>query len=184
MVGCGYVGLEVAKLRIAQGDTVWCLSRSPRVYEGLVSVQGDVTQKERLGSMPEGLDAVVYSVSASGFTDEHYRAAYVDGVRNVLETLRARGEANCRFLFVSTTSVYGQTDGSIVNEESPTEPLIFAGRRMLEAERRVQDSELEHVILRLGGIYGPGRERTVRSVLDGTAAVSYTHLTLPTICSV
>jgi len=173
VIGCGYVGLELAKQRIKIGDTVFGLNRSERSHEGLLSIQGDVTRPNSLDELPEGLDAVVYSVSSSGFTDDHYRAAYVDGVRNVLQSLSSRGETGCRFLFVSTTSVYGQEDGSVVDEDSPTTPLIFAGQRMLEAERLVQESNFERVILRLGGIFGPGRERTVRSVLEGNA-VCYT----------
>src|SRR5256886_16983899 len=81
------------------------------------------------------------------------RAVYVDGLRNVLSRLRAPR----RFLYVSSTSVYGQRDGEEVDETSATEPVEESGRVVLEAESVLRSVCPEAVVLRFAGIYGPGR---------------------------
>jgi nucleoside-diphosphate-sugar epimerase len=75
-------------------------------------------------------------------------------------------------LFVSSTSVYGQQDGSWVDEDSPTEPASFSGKRLLEAEALIRASGFPHCILRFSGIYGPGRTRLIEQVRQGRAVLS------------
>jgi nucleoside-diphosphate-sugar epimerase len=169
IVGCGYVGTALAELRVALEDEVWGLKRTAVESSSNRLVQADITAPETLAGLPADLDVVVFSASSGGFDDASYEQVYVRGVRNVIRALHDQRQRPRRFLFVSTTSVYGQTDGSIVNEDSPATPQIFAGTRMLEAEKQVLDSGFEPTILRLGGIYGPGRDRLIRSVREGSA---------------
>ena len=105
--------------------------------------------------------------AADGRTESAYRAAYVEGLQNVLAALPR--DALQRALFTSSTAVYGQSDGETVDEASPTEPASFSGRILLEAESLLRaQMGGRGVTLRLAGIYGPTRTRLARSVLvDG-----------------
>ena len=74
-----------------------------------------------------------------------------------------------RFVFVSSTGVYAQDNGAWIDEDSPAEAAHFTGGRLLEGEALVQSSGVPSVVVRLGGIYGPGRTRLIDGVRDGTA---------------
>jgi nucleoside-diphosphate-sugar epimerase len=61
--------------------------------------------------------------------------------------------------FISSTRVYGRQSDGWLDENSPALPADFGGRRLLEAERLLQDEEVASTVMRLSGIYGPGRTR-------------------------
>ena len=88
LVGCGYVGNEVAKRLQDRGDEVWILNRRG-VPEGerIHSLRGDVSALESIPNLPLDLHAVSYIVSASGHNEEAYFQAYVQGVQNVVAVL-------------------------------------------------------------------------------------------------
>jgi nucleoside-diphosphate-sugar epimerase len=117
------------------------------------------------------VSVLVYAAAADGFTDDAYRAAYVVGLRNVLEALRAACAPLERVLFTSSTAVYAQGDGGFVDETSATEPAGFSGKRLLEAEALLLGSGVTASVLRLAGIYGPGRTRLIDEVRSGRATV-------------
>jgi len=168
IAGCGYVGSALAERLVAEGHTVFGLRRRPEgLPVGVRPVAVDLCDGEALAAaLPDDLDAVVYAVSADGRDAGAYRRAYVEGLARLLERLPRPGP---RVLFTGSTSVYGQDDGSWVDESSPTEPPTETGRILLEAEGLLAASGREASVLRLGGIYGPGRTRLVESVRDGTA---------------
>jgi nucleoside-diphosphate-sugar epimerase len=114
---------------------------------------------------------VVYAASPSGRTEEAYEAAYLRGLENVLGVLERRGAPLSRVLLTSSTAVYGQDDGSWVDEGSPTEPTRFTGRILLRAEDAVRGRTYEGAALRLAGIYGPGRTWLIRRVQSGEARI-------------
>lgn len=170
VAGCGYVGNRLAGLLAEEGREVWGLRRSPgSVASGVRAVAGDVSRPSSLDGLPGAVDAVVYAVSADTSTEEAYRAAYVEGPANLLDALEEIGDRPRRVLFVSSTAVYGQQDGSWVDETSATEPSGFRGRVLLEAEESLRGRDGPVVVVRLGGIYGPGRTRLVDRVRDGEA---------------
>lgn len=175
IVGCGALGSDVARRLVARGDEVFGLRRGEReLPRGVVPLTGDVTRPASL-ALPANLDDVVYAISASERTDDGYRTAYADGIANVIGALEPSGSAAARLLFVSSTGVYGQTDGEWVDEESETEPAYFTGKRMLEAEAHVLANGRGSCCLRLGGIYGAERHALVRSVLEGRATYAAAH---------
>jgi nucleoside-diphosphate-sugar epimerase len=95
------------------------------------------------------------------------RAVYVEGLGHVLDTL-----PECdRFIYVSSTGVYGQTDGGFVDERSPTEPLEESGKVVLEAERLLRSRRPDAIILRFAGLYGPGRLLRKQPILNGEPLV-------------
>jgi nucleoside-diphosphate-sugar epimerase len=170
VAGCGYVGSALAASLAADGHHVWGLRRNPdRLPPGVQPLAADLSDPATLADLPPRLDHVVCTTAPDGATDEAYRAAYVDGLRNLLDALEAQGQRPRRVLLTSTTGVYGQTDGSHVDEDSPTEPTNFRGLRPLEGERLLLAGLFPATVLRLGGIYGPGRTRLIDQVRSGAA---------------
>jgi nucleoside-diphosphate-sugar epimerase len=170
VAGCGYVGSQAAGRLVARGCEVFGLRRRPRgLPDGVVSLAADLADPDSLADLPPGLDLVLYAASAGGGDEAAYQEAYVDGPRNLLEALERCGQAPRRVLFTSSTSVYAQTGGAWVDEDSPTEPPHPTGRLLLAGERVFRDGPFQAILLRLGGIYGPGRTRLAESVLEGSA---------------
>lgn len=169
IAGCGYVGSALARELIARGDRVTCLRRSDApVPSGTEFLQADLRDPGTLSGRLSGpWDAVVYSAAAGGSTDPEYEAAYVRGIRNLLGEFESASVSVGRLLFTSSTGVYAQDDGSWVDEDSPTLPRSFTGIRLLEGESVVRQAPVPAVILRLGGIYGPGRDRLIRLARSG-----------------
>lgn len=168
IAGCGYVGRALGVRLAAAGAEVWGLKRTPpatETLEGIRPIAADLADPATLRDLPGDLDAAVYAASAGGSTPEAYEAAYLRGLENLLAPIAPR-----RLIFVSSTAVYGDRQGAWTDEETPTEPDHFSGRILLEAERLALRSPGEAVVLRLGGIYGPGRDRLVREVAEGRAA--------------
>src|SRR5262249_13564785 len=170
IAGCGYIGTALGACLAADGYTVWGLRRQvSELPPGLHPVQADLTLPESLRALPHGIDIVFYTAAAHGRTDAAYRAAYVDGVRHLLEALQQQHQRPRRLFFTSSTGVYAQCHGEWVDESWPAEPTHFSGIRLLESEGLLQESPFPTTVVRLAGIYGPGRSRLIDSVRQGTA---------------
>jgi nucleoside-diphosphate-sugar epimerase len=171
ILGCGYLGRRVANLWLARRHRIFALTRGPENAEvlrtsGVEPVLGDVTQSEALNSLPQA-DTVLYAIGLDRTSGASMRSVFVDGLANVLDHLpRPR-----RFIYVSSCSVYGQSDGGWVDENSPTEPQEESGRIVLEAERLLHARLPEAIVLRLGGIYGPGRLLRRKTIETGEPIV-------------
>jgi nucleoside-diphosphate-sugar epimerase len=174
IVGCGYVGKQVARLLHDRGDCVYVTTRSPvRASEWLACgwqpVVADVTQPDSLAALPT-VDLVIHSVGYDRHAGIPKRDVYVDGLKNVLTALDGRFE---RFVFTSSTSVYGQSAGETVDENSPAVPDADGGRICLEAEQVIGQwsstatKRVNFMIVRFAGLYGPGR---LRARMEGLRA--------------
>ena len=131
IAGCGYVGSALAARLAADGDEVWGMRRTPAgLPAGVRPLAADLRDPATLAGLPEGLTTVFYTAAADGGSEDDYRAVYVDGPRNLLAALAAQGQRPRRVIFTSSTSVYGQSGGEWVDEDSPAEPAGFRGRRM------------------------------------------------------
>jgi len=159
IIGCGYLGHRVAQKWRENGDEVYALTRSTETAKqfqqaGLIPIIGDVMQPETL-SFPENITTCLYAIGLDRSAGFSQREVYVGGLSNVLQTESFQPE---RLIYISSTSVYGQTDGSQINEESATEPDRDNGVVCVDAETLVRDQlKMPWNILRLSGIYGPGR---------------------------
>jgi nucleoside-diphosphate-sugar epimerase len=136
-------------------------------------VQADLTQSNTLRRLPADFDWVVHCVSASGGGVTEYRTIYLEGMRNVVKWLS--GSPPRQFVYTSSTSVYGQIDGSRVDETSPTEPAAETAKVLLAAEdillAAARETKFPAVILRVAGIYGPARGYWLRQYLKGEARI-------------
>jgi nucleoside-diphosphate-sugar epimerase len=180
IVGCGYLGTRVAALWLGQGQRVLATTRTPGAWtdsrpEPIVC---DVLLPDTLCKLPLA-DTVVYAVGFDRTSGASMRSVYVDGLANVIEHLPAPG----KFIYISSSSVYGQADGGWVDEESATEPEEASGQIVLAAEKLLQSRLPEAVILRFAGIYGPGRllrQKTIQAgepiVGDGARWLNLIHV--------
>jgi len=161
IIGCGYLGRRVAARWVSTGDTVFALTRSRHhadelASQGIQPIIGNVLDRTTLASLPPAT-TVLYAVGYDRTSDASKRDVSVDGLRNVLAVLPSAVE---RFVYVSSTSVYGQSEGEEVDESSPCAPTTESGRICLDAESLVLDTRVSRMsphVLRLSGIYGPGR---------------------------
>lgn len=176
IAGCGYVGLSLGAELVRAGHEVSGLRRSPSARTeleaaGLQPLFADLTQPADLAALPLPFDWVVNCVSAGGGGVEEYRRVYWEGTRNLVEWL-ARTPLR-RFVYTSSTGVYGQNDGSDVDESAPTEPPTETGQVLVETERvllaAARARGFPAVVLRVAGIYGPGRGSHLKQFLRGEA---------------
>lgn len=171
IAGCGYVGTALGMRLASEGHHVWGLRRGVGALPcGIRPFPADLTAPETLRALPSTLDVVFYTAAADRSDDEAYRAVYVDGLRNLLDALVDQGQRIHRMIYTSSTGVYAQSSGEWVDESSPAEPRDFSGARILEGERLLLDGPSAATVLRLGGIYGPGRTRLIDRVRQGIGA--------------
>lgn len=170
IAGCGYVGSALGSHLAHQGHHVVGLCRSAQALPaGITPFTADITDSDALSKLPQDLEWVVYTVGASAFNEASYGTAYVQGAEALISALRNSGSPVQRVVFASSTAVYGQQNGEWVDEESPANATHFSGSLMKEAEDTFLHSGFSATVLRLGGIYGPGRTRLIDTVRDGTA---------------
>jgi nucleoside-diphosphate-sugar epimerase len=171
---------------------------------GIHPVIADITRPKDLAILPTGFDWVVSCVSASstaanlksetsnlkspspsaprplgapkrsvGGSLHSYRSVYLDGTGNLLDWLSKSLPA--KFIYISSTSVYGQTDGSPVDEASPAEPAAPTAKILVNTEDLLlaafRENHFPATILRLAGIYGPGRGYWFKQFLSGHAVI-------------
>lgn len=169
IAGCGDVGSRLATQLLAQGWEVHGLRRDiSRLPEGVIGIAGDLFNEDCPDTWPVGgVDYLVYCAAATDHDEAGYRAAYVQGLQHVLEWLNDYGQEPGHLLFVSSSSVYGQQNGEWVDESSETQAGGYSGQVMLEAEQVALSSGIPASVVRLTGIYGPGRERLSTQVREG-----------------
>lgn len=153
--GCGYLGWRVARRWLAAGHVVHAVTRSPQRadvwrQEGLQATVADVTQSNTLKELPAA-DTALYAVGHEAGQD----SPHLTGLQNVLQALSPFR----RLVYISSTGVYGDWHGEWVTEDTPCHPLRTSGKACLAAEEMLVSSDYgrRSVILRLAGLYGPGR---------------------------
>jgi len=172
IIGCGFLGEAAAALFSARGYRVLGLVRSTESRARLAGAAFetalcDVTSDASVSALSDRLSGVpvaIHAVSPGMGGEEAYAALYRDGLERVIRHWGPR-----RTIFVSSTSVYGQDDGSWIIEESPTEPVRETGRILRQAEEIALQAG--GISARFSGIYGPGRSYILRSFLAGEAVL-------------
>ncbi len=158
--GCGYLGERVAERWRDAGGSVHVVTRSPErarqlADDGFQPLVADVTRPETLIDLPAA-ETILFAVGYDRSAETSMAEVYAGGVKNVLAALP---EAVGNFIYISTIGVYGSADGGWVDELTPPRPLREGGRASLAAEQKLATHPLgkRSVVLRLAGIYGPGR---------------------------
>ena len=167
IAGCGYVGSATADLFHTagwevegwthSGDSASQLSAKPYPVRAV-----DITDRDAVQGVGRTFNAIIHCVSTAGGGAESYRRVYFYGAKNLIQILQPN-----RFIFTSSTSVYAQTDGEWVDEDSAAQPEHETGRILRETEVFVRQSG--GIVARLAGIYGPGRSALLRKFLTGEA---------------
>ncbi len=163
IAGCGYVGQATADLFHVAGWELEGWVSSPESVAKLCGkpypvISVDIALRDQVNARPENFDAVILCASTHGGEPDVYRRLYLNGARNLLDRFVGSTVA-----FTSSTSVYGQQDGSWVTEESKTEPMRETGQILLETEKLVLGGG--GIVARLAGIYGPGRSCRAHELL-------------------
>jgi nucleoside-diphosphate-sugar epimerase len=173
ILGCGYVGAAFAHQAKAAGHAVLGVvrgeaSRDRLRAEGLAAEAFDLFTGDWT-ALPAAFDVVVYAASTGGGGPEAYALAYDVGVRRALAWARDVGAT--RFIFTSSTGVYRQDDGSVVDEDSPVGGAPTADA-ILAGEQAVLASGLPYArVLRFGGLYGPGRHHLLDQLRRGELVI-------------
>lgn len=158
VVGCGYLGERVARIWRQAGDEVYATTRGDNTdalsRAGLRPLTIDVTRGP-LSALPV-VDTVVFAVGRPRRSGATMLDIHVEGLRAVLDALP---EETGRVIYVSSTGVYAQDAGEWVDEESVCQPVREGGKACLLAERLLFAHSRAHdaLVLRLAGLYGPGR---------------------------
>jgi len=178
IVGCGYVGLPLGAELARRGHEVFGLRRSVLAEAemksaGITPLHADITQPDSLKNLPRDFDWVVNCSASGGGGADDYRKVYLEGNRNLIAWLA--GSPLKKFVYTSSTSVYAQNDGSVVTEKSFAEPETDAAKVLVETEKLLvaaaANRKFPAVILRVAGIYGPGRGHAFKQFLRGEARI-------------
>ncbi|MBD53839.1 MAG: NAD(P)-dependent oxidoreductase [Rhodopirellula sp.] len=175
--GCGYLGRRIARLAIRDGKTVWATTRQSHkqrefASEGIQPILADWTDRRTLAALP-AVKHMVICVSYDRRSSQNRYESQVGGLRNLLHAI----SPETKICYVSTTGVYHQQCGWWVDEASPTRPIREGGRAHLMAESLLNQMRPKSpwTILRLSGIYGPGRIPRAADVIAGRPIASPQH---------
>ena len=181
--GCGYLGFRVAMIWTQAGEDVYAVTRSDSRAEqwrqaGILPIVGDITEPNSFGELPTA-DQVLFAVGFDKSTGLPMRDTYVGGLQFVLDRIPSPVR---QFIYISSTGVYGQKNGEWVDETSDCRPTREGGRVCLEAEELLRNHHTIgpcSAILRMAGIYGPGRVPRLDAIRAGQPiAVAQGHLNL------
>ncbi|MEY2877746.1 MAG: hypothetical protein RLZZ15_126 [Verrucomicrobiota bacterium] len=181
--GCGYVGAEMARQAVARGLRVTALTRNATKAEALRALGVEVVVADLAGAewharIAGGAEYVLDCVSSGGGGLEGYRASYFSGMASILAWGATAGAAGT-LVYTGSTSVYPQGDGAIVDETAPTDRTNERARVLVDTEEILaaragvaepQSAARRWFVLRLAGIYGPGRFPLIEQVRAGEIA--------------
>ena len=158
IAGCGYVGQRLAQRLQAQFDVTGLVRSSQRVAElehaGIRAIAIDLDRVRAGVAIPERLDqeAILYLTPPPVLGESDLRLD---------RFLQLATVPPLTFVYMSTTGVYGDTAGAVVDESSAVKPRTDRARRRVSAEEMTRvwcnERRVRRVVLRVPGIYGPQR---------------------------
>jgi len=180
ILGCGDIGQRLAQqTSLADWRIIGVRRNAPAISGPLADHkhfsyrQADLTQVDQLRDiLPEQLDYLIVTMTPSERTEAGYQTAYVETAQVLQLALAQRQLQPKRIVFISSTSVYGQSAGEEVNEQSHAQPQSYAGKTLLDAEAIYQHGPHPSSVVRFSGIYGPGRFRLIEQALAEQPAAS------------
>ncbi len=170
IAGAGYLGQALADRALAAGKhDVSVLRRRAVEWPGVNSIQADLLQPETLKVLRD-VEDIVYCASADASDEESYRRIYQDGLQNLVHVVQAQGGYR-RLVYISSTSVYAEANGAVVDESDQNLAQKGPSRFMVSGEKILMQGKGDYSILRMGGIYGPGRTYFLRRVKEGAERI-------------
>lgn len=163
IIGCGYVGRAVAQLWQQQGLTVTATTTTPERISDLKQIANQAivlqgSDASQLETLLKNQQVVLLSVGAKNRSV--YEDAYLTTAKTLVEVLRQNSSVQ-QVIYTGSYAVYGDHQGDWVTEETPASPANRNGEILTETEQvllSAASDRLKVCVLRLGGIYGPGRE--------------------------
>ena len=180
VAGCGQLGQAYGRELAEKGTKIYGLRRNIKGLQSpIMPICADLSAPGTLSSLP-AVDTLIYVVSADKRSDPAYRNAYYSGIKNVLDALENQGSQPKQCVYISSSSVYQESTGNVVDEDSPvTSDLEQPSHWIAKGEALVQERIAQHYIVRYSGIYGPGRFHLIRQVAQGflptSSPVHYTN---------
>jgi nucleoside-diphosphate-sugar epimerase len=182
ILGCGYVGIELGR-QLRTDHEVVGVRRSEEGQRriesaGFEAVEADLTEPDTLSAIPD-VDCVVFAASSGGRGADLAREIYVDAQQAAIDRFGDRAEPPTRYVYTSSTGVYGDHDGEWVDEETPLEPQTEKTAVLARAERvaleRPAEQGIDGTVARLAGLYGPDRYRLSRYI-EGPVTEGYLNM--------
>jgi nucleoside-diphosphate-sugar epimerase len=170
IIGCGYIGLPLALQLQEAGNEITAWFHSPASAATLAEFQ---FKKIIIGSVGDAgtweqadikFDRVIHCASSGRGGEAAYEEVFQRGILLIGER-----QPEARRLFVSSTSVYGQTKGEVVTERSRAEPVAPTSRILRGAERAALLTGT--IVVRSSGIYGPDRGVLFEKYRRGEAVI-------------
>lgn len=154
----GALGRRLVRYLAERHWSVRALVREATSIEpcGVTPIVGNLFDPRALGRATEGVDVVFHLAAlrdADGGDPSQVRQVNVDGTLAVARAARVSGTR--RFVYFSSTSVYGDTHGRTADESSKPAPRSLYARTKLEAESIVLQEAPGGVVLRVAAVYGP-----------------------------
>ena len=172
IAGCGDVGNVLATALLQDGHTVFGLKRDTSTLPvGVQPIRADLLNPATLVDLPVDIDSLVFMPTPASRDQAGYEAIFIQGWKNLWAGLK---QPPARVLLVSSTAVYGEDRGGIVDEETIPGPARFNGRILLKMEQLAGRCTENLVVVRISGIYGPGRERLIRLAVSEGLEVQQT----------
>ena len=175
IIGCGYVGEVLGQRLIALGHDVTGIRRSSEhnvrlARLGIRPINLDITlETEFKKKLDDKYDRIVLAASSSQGGKEAYKKVYGLGSKHVAQWLKTASAQSV--VLISSTGVYGQTNGEWVSENDADTSQNITTNILLEAEQNILDAGPAVAILRSSGIYGPGRGHLFQQFMNGTASI-------------
>lgn len=164
--GVGQLNRRVAHLWQAEGGTVMGLRRREPDSDlpfPQVSIDLSATPWPDLGA-----DQIVVALSASHRSEAAYQQAYLHPVQRLVESIQSWRAPPKRVVVVSSTRVYGLNDATVINDNDLAQTDDPYGQILLAMEACLKGLSCEHAVVRLSGLYGPGRDWLKRMALNAT----------------
>lgn len=163
IAGCGDLGSGVATELVAQGHSVTGIRRTKSDFPvGVEGITGDLVDMS--DDMLPDVDVVFLIMTPNGRTESAYRAAYFDTAQTLIHRYKSVATPP-KVFFISSTSVYGQSQGEWIDETTLAQPASATANVLLETEQSLA-AAFSGVSVRCSGIYGSGRYRLLETVLS------------------
>ena len=159
IIGCGDIGLRVSKIWKNGAKSVFAMARNDESIDTfrqqhLFTCQADLDDFHSLKDIPSRQSLLYYFAPppAKGHVDTR--------MANFLASMEKEA-LPAHFVYISTSGVYGDQGGELINEDTSVNPTADRAKRRYNAEQQLRtwskQTSVPITILRVGGIYGPGR---------------------------